>query len=180
MCCCEILGSFTLKTPLIGFDWAITSQNPISQIKSYYGLLSGSHARSFTIHHEKWREAFPGEEITMTSYAVGNKTSLSRKPCIADKKLLWNAIRKSWKMRAASPSGGLTMTTYSVCNKTSLSRKPCILDNKVTIDYYKAVIDALSESVMKNCVQRPLAENWQRHRFRFQLNLVISETIHPR
>jgi len=38
----------------------------------------------------------PGGEITMTSYPVGNKTSLSQKPCIPDKKLLWNAIRKSW------------------------------------------------------------------------------------
>jgi len=27
----------------------------------------------------------------MTSYPVGNKTSLSGKPCIPDKKLLWNA-----------------------------------------------------------------------------------------
>jgi len=37
----------------------------------------------------------PGGEITTLKYPVGNKTSLSRKPCIADKKLLWNAIRKS-------------------------------------------------------------------------------------
>jgi len=31
----------------------------------------------------------------MTSYPVGNKTSLSRKPCIADKKLLLNTFVKS-------------------------------------------------------------------------------------
>jgi len=31
----------------------------------------------------------------MTSCPVGNKTSLSRKPCIADKKLLWITIMKS-------------------------------------------------------------------------------------
>jgi len=34
----------------------------------------------------------------MTSYSVGIKTSLSQKPCIADKKLLWNAIWKSWSL----------------------------------------------------------------------------------
>jgi len=27
-----------------------------------------------------------------------NKTSLSRKPCIPDEKLLWNAIKKSWSL----------------------------------------------------------------------------------
>jgi len=40
----------------------------------------------------------PGGEITMTSYPACNKTSLSRKPCIADKKLPWIAIRKSWSL----------------------------------------------------------------------------------
>jgi len=33
------------------------------------------------------RAAPPGGEITMTSYPVGNKTSLSRKQSIADKKV---------------------------------------------------------------------------------------------
>jgi len=64
--------------------------NHASQFKSYYGLLSGSHGRSFRIRHVKVRAAPPGEVLTMTmtSYTVGNKTSLSRKPCIVDKKLL--------------------------------------------------------------------------------------------
>jgi len=91
--------------------------NHASQIKSYYGSLSGSHARFFRIRHEKLPEAPHGGEITMTScpacnisYPACNKTrSLSRKPCIPDKKLIWNAIRKawslfqnpSWKVRAA-------------------------------------------------------------------------------
>jgi len=66
-----------------------------SQIKSYYGTLSESHDGSFIICHVKWREASPGVEIMMTSYPAWNKTSLSRKSCIADKELLWNAIRKS-------------------------------------------------------------------------------------
>jgi len=65
-----------------------------------------------------------------------NKTSLSRKPCIPDQDLLWNAIGKSWslfqnpswKSREAPPGGGLTKTSCPVGNKTSLSRKPCIAD----------------------------------------------------
>jgi len=55
--------------------------------KSYYGTLIGSHGRSFRIRHENSPEAPLGGEITMTSYPVGNKTSLTRKPCIPDKKL---------------------------------------------------------------------------------------------
>jgi len=46
----------------------------------------------------KSREAPPGGGLTMTSYLVGNKASLSRKPCIPDEKLLWNTIMKSWSL----------------------------------------------------------------------------------
>jgi len=62
--------------------------NYASQLKSYYGTLWGSHGRSFRICHEKSPEAPAGGEITMTSYLLGNKTSLSRKPGIPDEKLL--------------------------------------------------------------------------------------------
>jgi len=41
--------------------------------------------RSFTIRHENSTDAPHGGEITMTPYSVGNKTSLSQKPCIPDK-----------------------------------------------------------------------------------------------
>jgi len=61
--------------------------NYASQKKSYFGTLSGSHGRSFKIPHEKSSEAPPGGEITMTSYLVVDKTSLSWKPCIPDKRL---------------------------------------------------------------------------------------------
>jgi len=85
--------------------------NRACQIKSYYGTLSGSHGPSFRIRLEKAREAPPGGELTMTSYPVGNTTSLSRKPYMPDKKLLWNAIRKYrslfhnpiWKCACSSP-----------------------------------------------------------------------------
>jgi len=72
--------------------------NHASQIKSYYGTLSGSHSRSFRICHEKSPEAPPGGEITMTSYPPCNKTSLSPKPCIAHKMLLWITITKIWSL----------------------------------------------------------------------------------
>jgi len=68
--------------------------NHASQIKSYYRTLSGSHGRTFRIRIEKSREAPPGVEITMTSYPACNKNTLSRKPCIAVKKLLFITIRK--------------------------------------------------------------------------------------
>jgi len=69
-------------------------RNHTSQIKSYYGTLLGSDGHSFRIRHENVRAAPPGRRLRTTS--VGNKTSLSQKPSIADKKLLRNAIRKSW------------------------------------------------------------------------------------
>jgi len=72
--------------------------NHASLTKIYYGTLSGSHGCFFRIRHEKSRGASPGGGLTMTSYPVGNRTLLSRKPCIADKTLLWNAIRKSWSL----------------------------------------------------------------------------------
>jgi len=63
--------------------------NHASQIKSCNGTLSGTYARFFRIRHEKTHEAPPGGEITMTVYPICDKTSLSRKHCIAVKKLLW-------------------------------------------------------------------------------------------
>jgi len=113
--------------------------NHASQMKSYYGTQSGSHGRSFRIRHKKSPGAPPGGEITMTSYPACNKTSLSRKPCIADKTLLWNAIRKSWsllqnplwKSHEAPLGGKVTMTSYPACNKKSLSRKPCMVTNNL-------------------------------------------------
>jgi len=49
------------------------------------------------------------------------------------------------------------MTSYPVYNKTVLSEKPYIPDKKVAMDHYQEVMVALSESVMKNRVKRPLA-----------------------
>jgi len=65
------------------------SWKPYFTDKSYYGTLSGSHSRSFRIRYVKYREAPTGGEIMMTSYPACNKTSLSRKPCIPYKKVLY-------------------------------------------------------------------------------------------
>jgi len=78
--------------------------NHASQIKRWYRTLSGSHGRSFRSRHEKSPEAPPSGEITMTSYPACNKTSLSRKPCIPDKKLLWNIIISKSRLLFQNPS----------------------------------------------------------------------------
>jgi len=64
--------------------------NHTSQIKSFYATLLGSHG-----HLSKSVLKMCGG-LTMTSYPACNKTSSSRKPCIPDKTLLWNVIRKLW------------------------------------------------------------------------------------
>jgi len=56
----------------------------------------------------------PGGEITMTSYPACKKISLSRKTCIADKKLLLITLKKSWS-RFQNPSW------KSVCMQRSLA-----------------------------------------------------------
>jgi len=73
--------------------------NHASQIKRLYGSLSRSHGRSFRNRREKVCAALPGGGLTMTSYPVGNTTSLSLKPCLAAKKLLWITIMKSCMLR---------------------------------------------------------------------------------
>jgi len=108
--------------------------NHASQIKSYYGTLSGSHCRSFRIRHEKTPEATP-----KTSYPACNKTSLSRKPCITDKSYYTSLsgsharsfIMRHEKSREAPSGGGLTITSNTVSNTTSLSRKSCMVAEKL-------------------------------------------------
>jgi len=106
------------------------------------------------------------QKMTMTSYPVCNKTSISQKPYIADKKLLYITIRKLWSL-FQNPSwkivGQRPLTKKTRWHHIRLAIKPnCYLGNhapqiKVTKDHYQEVIVALSESVMKNCVKRPLA-----------------------
>jgi len=80
----------------------VDNTTPLSRkpcmVKSCYGSLTGSHGHSIRIRHEKVCAAFPGGGLTMKSCPVGNKTSISQKPCIADKKSLWITIMKSWSI----------------------------------------------------------------------------------
>jgi len=82
-------------------------------------------------------------KLGFISHPACNKTSLSRKPCIQGKKLLWNAISKSWSLRIrhekspeSPPGGEIAMTSYPACHTTSLSWKPCIQDNKIHMELY--------------------------------------------
>jgi len=112
-----------------------------SPIKSYHETLLGSQRRSFRIRHKKLPEAPPNGEITMTSYPPSNKTSLSRKQCIPDKKLPWHTIRKSWslfqnpswKNAWSAPCRRIHNDVISGLQKTSLSQIPCIADKKLIL-----------------------------------------------
>jgi len=85
-------------------------------MKSYYGTLSGSHGSSFRIRQIKSPEVPPSEKITMTSYSPCNETSLSRKPCIPDEKLILNIISKS--MVALSKSVMKNRVQYHLAEKS--------------------------------------------------------------
>jgi len=112
-----------------------------SQIKSYYGTLSGSHGRSFRIRHKKLPEARPGGEITMKSYPVWNKTSLSRKPCNAAKNVLWITIRshaRSFRIRHENRLKR-PLASNSRWRHIRFEIKPCYLGNHAwqLKSYYK-------------------------------------------
>jgi len=70
--------------------------NYASQMKSYYGSLSGIRARSLRIRHEKSREAPPSGWLTMTSSPFGNRTSLSRRSYTTDKSYYGSLSRSLW------------------------------------------------------------------------------------
>jgi len=159
--------------------------NHASQKKSCYRTLSGSHGRSFRIRQEKSPEAPPGGVVT--SYPVGNKTS-SRKPCIADKKLLWNAIRKSWlllqnpswKIAWNAPGCKITMTSYEACNKTSLFRKPCIPDKYLLWNAIGKSWSLFQNPSWKIAWSAPWRRTDDDAMSGWQYNIVISETKHRR
>jgi len=116
--------------------------NHASQIQIYYATLSGSHGRSFRIHHQKSPDALPSGEITMTSYPPCNKTSLSRNQASQIKsyyRTLSESHGRSFRIRhkkltEAPPSGEIMMTSYPVGNETLLSRKLCIQDKKLLLN----------------------------------------------
>jgi len=119
----------------------------------------------FRIRQDKSAEAPLSGEITKTSYPVCNKTSLSRKPCIPDKKLIWNTISKSWSL-FQNPSRKITWSAPLRRNHDDVIsgwQWNLVISEtmhprwKVTEESYQEVMVALSESIMKNRVKRPLA-----------------------
>jgi len=94
--------------------------NISSQMKSYWGTLWGSNERSFRIRHRVSPKAPPSGEITMTSYPTFNKTSLSRKSCIPDKRYyetLSGSHGRTFRIRHAKsredpPGVEITMTSF--------------------------------------------------------------------
>jgi len=120
----------------------------------------------------------------MTSYPVGNKISLSQKPCIPDKKngMLSKNHGRSYRIgheisREALPGGDNTITSYPACNKTLLSWKPCIPDKKFAMGFYQEVMVTLLESGLKSSC----SASWRRTDddviFDEQYNLVVLETM---
>jgi len=95
-------GCFTQQYPKMGRKGQLAAKIKLRNGKRYAKYINEPRlwnwGRSFKFRQQKLCETPPGGEITLTSFPVCNKTSLSRKPCIPDKKLLWNAIRKSWSL----------------------------------------------------------------------------------
>jgi len=72
--------------------------NHASQIKSYYTTLSGSHGRSFKIRHKKSPEAPLADKSRWCHIRLAIKPRYLGNHASQVKKLLWNAIRKSWSL----------------------------------------------------------------------------------
>jgi len=112
--------------------------NHASQMKSYYGTLSGSRGRSFIIRQENLPEAPPSGEITMRHIRLAIKPRFLGNHASHMNSYYGTSGRqgRSFRIRhenlpKASPSGEITMTSYPACNKNSLCRKPCISDKKL-------------------------------------------------
>jgi len=87
-CRSEVLVDTTSSWP------SSTGVFPVSNFTRCNRFIYFSYKRKYFIHPDYVTDV----GLTMTPYPPFNKTSLSRKPCIADKKLLWITIRKSWSL----------------------------------------------------------------------------------
>ena len=129
-----------------------TNGKPLSPIQ----ILS-----SRTVH------SAPHGYILVTSLSVCKKTSLSRKQCVIDEKCLWNTTRKP-QSAFQNPS---FQTAYSDPQRiqhhdviAGLQENVIISEtvrdrNKVNSEHQQETYIALSNSVVENCTQRPLAES---------------------
>jgi len=90
-------GGMTMTSYPVGYKTSL-SRKPCAAAKKLLWITIRSHGCSFRMRHEKSREARSSGGLTMTSYIACNKTSVSQKSCIADKKLLFNTSMKSWSL----------------------------------------------------------------------------------
>jgi len=81
----------------------------------------------------KFRRKRPlAEKSRWLHYPACNETSLSRKPCITDKTLLWNTIRKSWSLFQIPSwkfAGSAPLAYKSRWRHIQLAMKPRYLGN---------------------------------------------------
>jgi len=156
------------------------------RLANYYGTISGSHGRSFRIRHKDVRAAPSGGGLTMTSYLVGNKTSLSRKHTSHIKFAI--TIKKLWSLfqnPSCKIAWSASLAEKSRWRHIRLAIKPRYLGNhasqiNVSMGRYPEVMVALSESFMKKGVQHPLAEDWRWPHIRLAIKPRYLGNIHRR
>jgi len=150
-------------------------------------MLSGSHGRSFRIRHQKLPEAPPCGEIRMTPYLVGNKTLLSRKPCIRDEKLLRNVIRKYGRfigirqenLPEVLPSGEITIRHICLAIKPRYLGNYASQNTKLLMNAIRKYWSLFQNQSRKFAWSAPLRRNHDDVISDLQYNLVVSETMHP-
>jgi len=120
MCSWEILGCFALNTPQNGSQWAIYSQNKMS---NNFQTLRDTRSISLIMSLFQIPSAKPASNLA--------------------EKSRWRHIRLAIKPRYLG-NHAFQIKSY-----------------KGSLIHYQEVMFALSESVFKKCVQRPLAEDWR-------------------
>ena len=128
----------------------------------------------------------PIGEITLTSFPVCKKTSLSRKQCIIELKLLQNSNRKPlshFQIPSSRTVHSASQRRYTddvifglqenfIISETVYNRRT------ISTEQNQKTIVGLSESVIRNCIQRP--QRIQHHDIisGLQENVIISDTVH--
>src|SRR5664279_5312883 len=129
--------------------------------------LSSSSAAS-DVYKRQLYKAPPSGEITMTSFTVFKKTSLSQKRCVIEKKLLWNINRKSGSpfqnMSFNFTKGATWCTKSALCHfrSTKITYNSRTVRDRATViikHEYKVVVGLL-ESVIKIHKRRHLADEF--------------------
>jgi len=133
--------------------------------ESYFGTLSGSQGCSFRIRHDKVRAAPLVEDwqwrhirLAIKPHYLGYLEN--------HKKSQWITVRKSrslfqnppWTTKCSAHWQRTDSDVICGCQYNLITSETMLRRWKVTLERYSEIMVALSESVMKNCVKRPLAE----------------------